>query len=430
MTGSPRTSVQSSIRDIASAYGISYIYCRRLRLIMVFRLLAIILACLPPCLAFSPDPLLGAKVATVKSVVLRQQGPSSGPLRLFYYADDEPSFQSLAVHGKRVSLLAPQSYWIQPSGFVFGGIPPRVAKLARDDHIPLMPLVFNRNFDRSTVTAVLRNPQARTHLVSYLAYAVRRDHAVGMQIDFENIAPEDRANFSELVREAARRFHSEGKLLSVALPPKRIILPAIPGKPGTGTWAAAFDYREIGRFADFVTVMAYDQHGRDDPPGPVAGYDWVRQVLDYATSRIPAQKILLGVPFYGREWVETGGGTFAHTITLRDVIGVERKTGVKVRWDAVRQSPWFAYRQGNAHYNAWFENTESLKLKLALISHYKLRGFAAWRLGSEDLSVWTLPAVSGIAPRQARHSGRRLPRSTARVRKRLDPISRKQGQGK
>jgi spore germination protein YaaH len=358
--------------------------------------------------AWSRNPPPPRRPLSTGPAALRWRVLSARPLRLFYYADDAPSFQSLEKHWREIALLAPQCYWIRPSGQVMGNVTPRVSELAKRHHIPLMPLVFNSGFDRESATQLLRSAAARARLTANLSRLARQGQIIGIQIDLENIAPEDRTNFSDLVREAARALHSEGKLLSVALPPKRILLPATPGAPVAGTWAAAFDYRTIGRYADFVTVMAYDQHGREGPPGPIAGYDWVKQVVDYATRRIPAQKILLGIPLYGREWAVTRNQSSARTITLRDVGEILSENGVQVRWDAGRQSPWFTYRHRDTRYDAWFENARSLWLKLALIGRHHLRGFAAWRLGSENSSVWTLPMISGMTPRHRHRRSHRI----------------------
>ncbi|HEX5482660.1 MAG TPA: glycosyl hydrolase family 18 protein, partial [Terriglobia bacterium] len=163
-----------------------------------------------------------------------------------------------------------------------------------------------------------------------------------------------------------------------------------PGEAAPGQWAAAFDYRALGEAADFVTLMAYDNFGRDDPPGPIAGFDWVNRAVAFALSRIPASKILLGIPLYGREWTATRHGYSTRSLTFSDIDTLLVNHALAAKWDARGQAPWFRYRAGGSLRTVYFEDDRSLREKLGLVPEFHLRGFAAWRIGSESPSFWTL----------------------------------------
>lgn len=339
---------------------------------------------------------IGLAVALLIAVCGRAQSRllHDQPLRLYYYADDARSFASLEAHAQAIDVLAPQSYGVDSAGVFHGGVPARVLETAKRFHLPLLPLIYNPRFNRAIVSAVLENPAARKQAVAEMAYIGWQNHFTGFQIDFENIDPRDRDLYTQFIQQAARSMHRYGMLLSVALVPRLSDLPfGAAGKPGEaapGAWAAAFDYRALGQAADFVTVMTYDNFGRDDPPGPVAGLAWVNRALAFASSQIPGDKILMGIPFYGREWRTTRYGYTTRSLTFLDVNRLLGRLGREAQWDSDAQVPWFRYRERGALCTVYFENLRSLSAKLNLIAQYHLKGFAAWRLGSEDPAFWRM----------------------------------------
>ena len=336
------------------------------------------------------------------------------PLAMFYYASDTVGRGSLKAHARAITLLSPQGFWIDAEGFVHGQLPSHVAEMAGLAGLPLMPLLANPGFDRSIAHALLHDAEAQERAILYLASLAKRDNFVGWQLDIENIDPEDKAEYVTFVERAAMRMHRDQRLLSVAVVPRFSDTFPDTAAPGfhTGEWGAPFDYRELGRIADFVTLMAYDQHSSLTPPGPVAGYDWVKAALDYAAERVPPAKLVLGLPFYGRAWEETSEGTKSHSLMFKDLKSYRESDP---HWDEQSRTTWFGVEDGATKRTAWFDDSRSLREKLSLIERYHLRGFAAWRLGVEDPGFWPMAAqfgkrtgttkkVKGVSPRSGRHN--------------------------
>jgi spore germination protein YaaH len=315
-----------------------------------------------------------------------------------------------------MTVVAPQSVWVDGEGFVHGEVPSPILETARRAKVAVMPLVVNPGFDRRVASALLRSVRAQQRAVTYLAYLAKRDDLVGWQLDLEYIDPADKSYYTQFVQRAAARLHREGKLLSIAVVPRfsDVYPDADPSQEfHSGEWGAPYDFRALGRVVDFMTLMTYDHHASNTPPGPVAGYDWVKAALEYATRRVPCQKILLGIPFYGREWIQSGDLTSARTLTFADAQSRIEQMSVERLWDERWRAPWFQYSDVSGLHTGWYEDSRSLEAKLELMQKYHLRGFAAWRLGVEDPGFWTLAFVEGRTGRARRKHGPHPPGTRA-----------------
>jgi spore germination protein len=375
------------------------------------------------CLHAAQKPEPAAKAAArgnTAQVRTRWHVLGAHPLGMYYYYPPAGGIDSIEEHASQMTLLAPQCFWADEDGVVHGEVPPEILEIAHRKNIPLMPLLINPDFDRSVASEILHDVRAQERTAMYMAYLARRDNFAGWQLDFEFIDPADKWRYTQFVARVAARLHRDGRLVSVAVVPRfsDIYRPGIRRRPGefhTSEWGAPFDYRGLGRVADFLTLMTYDHHGSSTPPGPVAGYAWVKAVLDYAVQRVPRAKLLLGLPFYGREWVATSRGTTSSSLSFEDIQDLIDRPETP-RWDERWRTTWFQYQEGEAQHTAWFDDTRSLKEKLKLMRSYGLRGFAAWRLGVEDPQFW--PMVAGFgrrAPGPARRAAPTRVRAAART---------------
>jgi spore germination protein len=365
------------------------------------------------CLATEKTPVPAkpaAKAAAKPASMLVKAGRrvlGAHPLAMYYYSGSQGA-ETLEHHVSQMTLVAPQSFSVDEEGSVEGGVPPLVLEIARRADVGVMPLLVNPGFDRDVASALLRSRSAQQRAVAYLARLAERYNFVGWQLDLEYIDPKDKVYYTQFVQRAAARLHREGRLLSIAVVPRfSDLYPDVaPGREfHGGEWGAPYDFRALGRVVDFMTLMTYDHHSSATPPGPVAGYDWVKAALEYATGRVPRQKILLGIPFYGREWVQSGDDTSAHSLSFADAQDRLEQWQVAGLWDPRWRTPWFQYSDIDGLHTGWYENSRSLEAKLELMQAYHLRGFAAWRLGFEDPAFWSLVTEKERpAPKRRKHT--------------------------
>jgi spore germination protein YaaH len=307
----------------------------------------------------------------------------SAPLAHFYYVEDAAAFQSLEQNASRIELLSPVWIHVDRGGRVRLEPEARVEKIAAAHDIAVMPVVMNTDFDPGIARETLRDEALRNALADRLAAIAVEKNYYGLQLDFENLEAEDRDGYAELARRLGAALHRIGKKLSVAVAAPVFSIGAIDRTPDS--WqptprSAAFDYARLGEAADLLTLMAYDQYVAQDTPGPVAGITWVEACIRELARVTPAEKILLGLPFYHRHWagsrVTTGAWAEAKTEAIRANVASE--------WDAIHEESVIRWQ----NHIIWFHDSRSLARRLHLVSRHGLRGFSAWRLGQEDPSVW------------------------------------------
>lgn len=322
----------------------------------------------------------------VPLAAMRARVMNARPLAMYYSMDDAFGLDSLLEHASAMTLLAPQCFWLGQNGDIQGGVSPAALEVTSQARLPVMALLYNRNFNREIATLLLRNRGLQRRVISNMAAIAKQENLLGFQLDLENIDPNDENLYTRFVRDAAREMHREGRLLSVAVVPR-----FRDSRPNQ--WSAAYDYPALAQSADFLTLMAYNNSGRNGPPGPVAGYGWVEKALEYAVRRVPPDKLLLGIPLYGREWIRNGNGYQARTMPYQETKAVLERLSIRPQWDERQRSPWFEYQTNSTVCKVWYEDARSFSEKLRLVERFRLRGFAAWRLGVEDPRVWSIVAT-------------------------------------
>lgn len=305
---------------------------------------------------------------------------------LFYYIEEPSAFTSALTHLNRISIIAPQVFVMDGDGFVFGEVNTELLQAAHRHRVAVMPLVLNEGFKQEVIHAVLDDPAKMQRAIRYLLYYADRDDYWGIQFDFENIHVSYQELYNRFVEETARQFHGRGRKIGVAVVAKHSDRPEDYDESHWSNWAGVFDYATLGRAADFLSVMTYDQHSRMTPPKPVAGVPWMKQVIEYTLTQVPREKFSLGIPLYFRSWnsagIRGGYGGFP------DVVPMLHRPGVMAEWNEDQQVPWFRYPADGVEHEVWYEDIRSFRVKLELVERYGLHGFSAWVIGQEDPRMW------------------------------------------
>jgi spore germination protein len=288
------------------------------------------------------------------------------------------------------SEMSPWMYGLNGSGQIVPQYSPAQAatvdaQLARlrAARIPLVPTLANvvggTWVYQPVVTSILYVPRLRAQHIAAIVALVQRQHYAGIDIDYEDLRAGDRSAFTAFITQLAGALHAKGKVLSVDLFAK-------PDNRGYDQRNLAQDYHAIGAVADQVRLMGYEYHWATSQPGPIAPIGWIRAVLRYATTQIPAQKIILGVPLYGYDWVD-GHGT---PVSWLQAFQLSKQYGVHPHFDDASQSPWFDYTDSSGRRHVvWFENGPSTEAKFEAAESAGIGGVYVWLYGLEDTSIWT-----------------------------------------
>ena len=241
--------------------------------------------------------------------------------------------------------------------------------------LTLTPLGPDGNFNNALITSVVNNPEAKNNLLTNLLATVQDKNFGGVDIDFEYIRPEDRIPFADFVAEVRNLLSPYGYHVSVALAPKTSDTQA-------GLLYEGKDYGLLGKAADSVLLMTYEWGYTYGPPMAVAPLDKVRQVVEYAITRIAPSKIDLGIPNYGYDWTLpfVQGVSRATTVSNQEAVRIATEAGVPIQFDEVAMSPFFRYERNGQLHEVWFEDVRSYREKFSLLPAYGLRGMGYWQI--------------------------------------------------
>lgn len=241
-------------------------------------------------------------------------------------------------------------------------------------------------FSRELGETILGSEALQNTLFDRVIAVMQEKGFRALNIDFEFIRPADREAYNAFLRRATQRMHDAGYLVSTALAPK------VSGEQ-VGAWYEAHDYPAHGEIVDFSVIMTYEWGWSGGPPMAVAPLDQVERVIRYATSVMPAKKIMMGIPLYGYDWTlpYVEGGPYAKVVSPQDAINLAITRGVAIQYDWKSQSPFFNYWDdaGKEHV-VWFEDARSIQAKFDLVKRYGLRGVSYWKLPLEFPQNWLL----------------------------------------
>ena len=241
--------------------------------------------------------------------------------------------------------------------------------------LTLTPFGPDGQFSNYLITRVINNEEAKAQLISSLVSEVTEREFEGVDIDFEYILSDDRIAFAQFVSEVRTAINELGYPVSVALAPKT-------SDTQVGLLYEGKDYALLGEAADYVLLMTYEWGYTYGPAMAVAPLNKVREVVEYALTKIPAEKINLGIPNYGYDWTlpYVKGTSKARTIGNIEAVQLAISQGVSIQFDEVAQAPFFTYVQNGLTHEVWFEDARSIYGKFGLVEEYGLRGMSYWQI--------------------------------------------------
>jgi spore germination protein YaaH len=313
-------------------------------------------------------------------------GSTTGLKLQAYYVATPTGLADLAAHAHQISVLTPDFYGLGGDGHLYSSVDTAALRVAQQAGIEVQPLVTNLNFDGDKAHDVIAAPSGATAAADNLVAEARQRGYTGYQLDFENLHAADRDGFSRFSATLGQRMAAAGLKYSAAVIPRKGsasggVLSVLPQSSGV------YDYQALSKDSGWLSLMAYDQHTSGTSPGPVAGLDWVRQLLDGSSTGVDHGHLFLGVPLYYRDWT-LGGDTSVGPYSEAVQIAVDYGAGVG--WDFESGSAFIRYNRGAGDHVLWMDTRTSLAMKIATARERNFAGVSAWRLGFEDPAFWNL----------------------------------------
>lgn len=251
---------------------------------------------------------------------------------------------------------------------------------AHENGYQVWPMFTNSNM--SETSKMLSDYKSRENVINQIIKYIKQYNLDGINIDFEGMYETDKDNFSRFLIEIRPRLNEIGAVLSVD----------VTAPDGAPEWSLCYDRYTIGKVADYVMFMAYDQYGVSaTKAGTTAGHNWVEANVKkfLGQEEVKAEKIILGIPFYTRVWKEINGNVISSVVNIGNVNNLIPSNATKT-WDEDLQQYYVEYKKGGATYKIWVEDEKSIEAKLDLVSKYNLGGAAYWEYDRATNSIWNL----------------------------------------
>lgn len=335
---------------------------------------------------FNPvQPLTRQEIATILDRLLQNQTWSEKlsdkavpriQIGWQYGQTDEEYKQSILK--SNVNVLAPRWFFLDENGGMTDVSDASLVAWAQKNGKQVWALFGNR-LNMENTHALLSSQEKTSAVIAKIKNQALKLGLRGINLDFENVAPGDRAAFTAFVASLAGQLHANGLVLSVDV------------SPDLGTdWTEAFDYAALGKSADYMVLMGYDEHWSGGSSGSVASLPWVQKGLDTLLKKVPASKVILGLPLYTRDWTVNGNGATVNTEELRlpEQNNRLRRLGLSPVWNGSLGQYTTEYRSSGAQHRIWLEETRSLTKKYAMALDRNVAGIAFWHIGGETPEIW------------------------------------------
>ncbi|MCY8936018.1 MULTISPECIES: glycoside hydrolase family 18 protein [Peribacillus] len=287
-----------------------------------------------------------------------------------------------------LTYLAPFSFQALRDGSLKEPLLDDFPAIARENKNVLMMVITNQENDQFSDELgriILTNTSVQNKFLNNIVTTAKKYGFRDIHFDFEYLRPADREAYNQFLRKARDRFKKEGWFISTALAPKT-------SAEQKGRWYEAHDYKAHGEIVDFVIIMTYEWGYSGGPAMAVSPIGPVREVLEYAVTDIPSNKILMGQNLYGYDWtLPFVQGSTAKAVSPQQAIQIAAANNVAIEYDETAQAPHFNYTDiEDRQHEVWFEDARSIQAKFDLIKELNLRGMSYWKLGLAFPQNWLL----------------------------------------
>lgn len=239
--------------------------------------------------------------------------------------------------------------------------------------------ILSHNFEKTGLTkTILSSTSKRQYVIDQVIQYAKAYGFDGINIDIENIQTETSAVWVQFMRELYPQLKAQGLIVSVD-----VYMPS--------EWSGHYEREKVAASSDYFIVMAYDQHwSGSEEAGSVSELPWVENGIQKNLEEVPKEKLVLGIPFYTRLWIERSDGLNVKSYSMSSIREVISAWGTTPTLDPASGQNYIEHVQEDGTYKVWLEDYESISKRIALMEKYELAGYGAWRLGYETSDIWDI----------------------------------------
>lgn len=304
---------------------------------------------------------------------------------------------SVLQNTKGINVISPTWFYVNDNeGNIANLASMDYVKYCHDHDIEVWGLVSNLENKEVSSTEILTHTSKRENLENQIIAAAIQYGLDGINVDFEALESAVGESFIQFIRELSLKCDGNGIVLSV-------------DNYVSSEYTKFYDREEQAVFADYIVIMGYDEHyAGSEESGSVASIGFVQKAADdILEENVPAEQVILGMPFYTRVWAETPKDSDGDDVESAsddyvpyelssEAVGMQSAqrlmevNGAEKTWLSDAGQYYTEYVNNGITYKIWFEDAKSLEEKLKVMDSHGFAGASFWKLGLEDSAVWDI----------------------------------------
>jgi cellulose synthase/poly-beta-1,6-N-acetylglucosamine synthase-like glycosyltransferase/peptidoglycan/xylan/chitin deacetylase (PgdA/CDA1 family)/spore germination protein YaaH len=250
-------------------------------------------------------------------------------------------------------------------------------------NIPILPMIQNAvegKWDGAGLAKLLADPSARAARLNDIVTFLETNKFQGLTIDFEEVPPKAQNDLRAFLTEMSQAFTAHGLAIVLAVP------------FNDDSWP----YASYAAIVDYMLLMGYDQHWDGGSAGSVAGQDWFEDTLDKRMKELDPNRTIVAIGGYGYDWIK---GQATQELTFEEAVLSARDSEADIELDPETANPHFSFIEDDGkRHDVWFLDGVTAYNEIETGDAYHIAGYALWRLGSEDPSIWSVMGQPYNAP--------------------------------
>jgi len=279
------------------------------------------------------------------------------------------------------------TYGFTPEGELIQIDDTEVIQTAKDYGVAPIMLISTFKNDGTSYNelahSILMNEESQNRLIDNIIANMKAKGYYGLTVDFGFILEEDKQAYVDFIAKVTNRLNQEGYEAAVSL-----------NTTGNIEVYEGHDYSGLGSAANDVLFLRYEFGYAFGPPMPAAPNNKVRELIEYAVTQMPPEKITFGVQKYGYDWAlpYVAGVTKAESLGNAAAVELASEVGTTIQFDEVAKAPFFQYEDISSgvpiQHIVWFDDARSINEKVKFVPEYGLQGIIIWNIMRYFPQMW------------------------------------------